>query len=288
MWKSILARINNVFKSNAIAAIDSIEDPVKMYELAVQESEENMNNMTKALSVALGDQKNKERQLQQFTLETESWHQKAKISLAQGNSELAKTALEHKAISTKKVEEYSAITQMLNAKIEEQKKQLSRMKLKHEELKAKKSVFSAKYETAKAQKQMAASLGGLNNSALSQVSRMEEKIYKLESESEALLELTEDNTSTDRKFEDMATNAKVEDDLQQLQLELAKEEEIKNQKKLKIIEQELSKSDNQHNKNVLKQFYNNPPKKLEELNQPKKDNGKDDKNNIIDDFFKKK
>src|SRR5258708_1255705 len=117
MWKSIFNRFMNLFKSKAIAALDNLENPVQMYELAVRESDENIRNMTKAVAMALADQKVRKKNFRQATLESESWLQKAKIAMINNQQELAKKALEHKAISSKKAEEYYALNETLKAKI---------------------------------------------------------------------------------------------------------------------------------------------------------------------------
>jgi len=261
MWKFIFNRFNNLFKSKAMSALDSVENPVEMYALAVHESEKNLQSMTKAIALALADQKSKERELNQALLETESWKAKAKAAIAQNHAELARTALEHKAIAEKKAEEYHALNEMLKAKIEDQKQQLKRFKMKHEELKAKKSIYAAKYETAKAQKNLAESLGGLNNTALSEVSRLEEKINKLEAESEALLELTDAENHEVMKLEESFTSYKIEEDFQALQAQVAEEKSEKSQSKMKQIENELLKNNNKQNKaNEINEFYSLKPK----------------------------
>ena len=242
MWKKIGSRFNNLFKAKAISVLDAVENPVEMYELAVHESDTNLQNLTKAIAIALADQKNRERELNQAVLEAESWKVKAKAALEHGQSDLAKSALERKVIAENKVNEYTALNEMLKRKIDEQKVQLDRFKVKHEELKAKKSIYTAKYQTAKAQKQLSESLGGLNNSALSSVSRLEEKINRLEAESEAIFELTSGQNEIDTQLEKLETNSKVTNELEMLQLEMAKDAEKKQAEKMKRIEQQLNQT----------------------------------------------
>lgn len=281
MWRTIWNRINNLFKSKALSVLDTVENPVEMYELAVQESEVNIQNLTKAIAIALADQKNRERELNQALLESESWKTKAKAALEQSASDLARAALERKVIAEKKVEEYTALNQMLKKKIDEQKTQLDRFKVKHEELKAKKSIYAAKYQTAKAQKQMAESFGGLNQSALSNVSRLEEKINKLEAESEAVFELTSGQNELDTQLENLEKNSRVDEEMERLQQELAQKEEAKQQEKMRRIEQQLNqsslppKTEKDTNK-LLNDFYSKPNK------QALPPSGKD----AMDNFFK--
>lgn len=278
MWKSIWNRFMNLFKSKALSTLDALENPVEMYELAVQESDQNIQNLTKAIALALADQKNRERELNQAQLESESWKQKAKSALEQSQPDLARAALERKAIAEKKVEEYGALNEALKAKIDDQRKQLERFKVKHEELKAKKSIYSAKYQTAKAQKQMAESLGGLNQTALSSVSRLEEKINRLEAESEAIFELTGGQNTLDTQLENLEMSSKVNADLDALREEMERTEEAKKIQKMKVIEQQLGekKSENQDVNKQINDFYAKSNK------QALPPSGKD----IMDSFFK--
>jgi phage shock protein A len=278
MWKTIWSRFINLFKSKALSVLDAVENPVEMYELAVQESEQNIQNLTKAIAIALADQKNRERELQQAQLESESWRSKAKTALEQAHPDLARSALERKIIAEKKVEEYGALNASLKSKIEEQRKQLDRFKTKHEELKAKKSIYTAKYQTAKAQKQMAESLGGLNQTALSSVSRLEEKINRLEAESEALSELTGGSQELDTQLENLVLNNKVEDELEQLRLETAAKEEQKRQQKMQFIADQLNEKPKKASDHVDKQLNDFYEKSSKKILPP---NGKD----AMDSFF---
>jgi len=283
MWKYIWSRISNLFKSKTLATVDKLENPVEMYELAVRESDLNIQNITKALSVALADQKNRERQLEQSKLESESWTQKAKAALQSGQQDLAVAALERKSISDKKVEEYTAINQALRQKIDIQIKQLENFKVKHEELKAKKSIYTAKYETAKALKTMTDSMGGLNNSALSEIGRLEEKINKMDAEAEAIMELTSGDSQLENRLSELATSSKVQDDLERLKAEVAQADEAKKAQKLKNIEQQLNvpapkaiEAPKDKDK-LLNEFYTQQAKSLPSGNK-----------DSFDDFFNKK
>lgn len=279
MWKYIWSRISNLFKSKTLATVDKLENPVEMYELAVRESEQNIQNITKALSVALADQKNRERQLDQAKLESESWQNKAKAALTQSQQDLAVAALERKSISDKKVEEYTAINQALRQKIDIQMKQLENFKVKHEELKAKKSIYTAKYETAKALKTMTDSMQGMNTTALGEISRIEEKINKLDAEAEAMMEITSGDTQLDNKLAELATTARVQDDLEKLMLEVEAQKQAKEIQKAKAIEDQMNKNQASlppaPKQNLLNDFYQTPA--------PKQNN-----QGAIDDFFNKK
>jgi phage shock protein A len=244
MWR-IFQRIFSIFKAKTETALDKIEDPVEMMRLATIEFEEAIKKSQKALADVMADLKLKEKTLEQAKLSSESWWSKAKLAKMQEDEELATKALEQKSISDAKVSEFTALVQHLQQNVELLKKQLEKNKLKLEEVRSKQSIYAAKAETAKSQKQIAESLGGLNNDALSNLSKYEEQIDKMEAKSNALTELNNVNTKLEDDFGKLEKSAKVNADMELLNQEMEKEKEAKKLKKeqdsLKKIEQSVPK-----------------------------------------------
>ena len=241
MWR-ILERILNIFKAKTEKALDKIEDPVEMMRLATIEFEQAINKSHKALAEVMADLKMKEKTLEQAVFTSESWWDKAKMAKKDGNEELAAKALEQKAISDTKVNEFKALVLHLKQNVDLLKKQLEKNKLKLEEIRSKESIYAAKAETAKAQKQIAESLGGLNNNALSNLSKYEDQINKLEAKSNALTELNEVNSKLEDEFIDLGRSSRVNSDMELLNEELEKEEEQKRIKKEEISMKKIQQS----------------------------------------------
>ena len=102
MWTSILKRILNISKAQAHSALDTIEDPVQMMQLAVAELEASIVKLSKAVAVAMANQKKLQKDHEQFKLEAISWYQRAALAMQNGNEDLAKKALTQKTLAEKK------------------------------------------------------------------------------------------------------------------------------------------------------------------------------------------
>lgn len=268
MWTNILKRILNISKAKANDTLDHIEDPVQMMKLAVTELEEAIAKVTKALAIAMANQLRLEKDHEQFKLEGISWYQKAATALQSGNEELAKKALSQKALAEKKEHEYGALAQNSRQTVQQLNIQLDEFKLKLEEARTKQRIYTAKAESAKAQKQISESLGGLNASAIANMSKYEDRINQLSAEAESLTALNSMTNTLNREFREIETGMRVQTDLEQLKNQLAVESEKQKEERLNDIQ-----------------------KKFNEMNQPgsqvpETGNQKPDIDKLLNDFFK--
>jgi phage shock protein A len=223
MWLSIMQRLANIFKAKAHTAVDQLENPVEMSKLAVAELEKAINDATEAFSIALANHKKWDRELQQATLASENWKQKAKMAIGQANEELAKKALIEKSNEDKKMTEYTAIFQKSEKDIKTLRQNLDSLQFKLKEMKAKQSVLEAKAKNAEAQGKIAKQLQGIGTSALSNFQRYEDKINEMADQSEAMQE----SLFSQKQLE---SNVQVANDLDILKMEMQNEEQKKKEK----------------------------------------------------------
>lgn len=268
MWTNLLKRLLNISKAKANDTLDHIEDPVQMMKLAVVESEEAITKVTKALAIAMANQLRLEKDHEQFRLEGISWYQKAAIALQSNNEELAKKALSQKALAEKKEHEYGALAENSRRMVQQLSAQLDEFKLKLEETRTKQRIYAAKAESAKAQKQISESLGGLNSSAMANMSRYEDKINQLAAEAESLTSLNAMSGGLNREFREIETDMSVQTDLEQLRNKLAAESQKQKEERLNEIQ-----------------------KKFNDMNQPGsqvpgQNSQKADIDKLLNDFFK--
>ncbi len=266
MWTNLIKRVLNLGKAHAHAGIDALEDPVKMMQLAIQELDEAVIKVTKALSVALANQQRLEDEQNQFRLETISWYQKASIALQKGEEELAQKALRQKAFADTKATEYALLATNAKQAVEQLTEQLDDLKLRLDETKTKQKIYAAKAASATAQKQIAESLGGLNQSALANMERYEDKIKQWEAEAKALTSLNNATADLDKSFKNLENEASIADDLAKIKAELNQKEQSEQQQKMADLQRKFEEM----NKPV-------PPKNL----PPNKNIDK-----LLDDFFK--
>jgi phage shock protein A len=244
MWSTILKRLANIFKAKAHRAVDSLENPVEMLKLAVAELEKAITDATEAFSIAIANHKKWDRELQQATLGSENWKQKAKLAIAQSNEDMAKKALTEKANEDRKVTEYTAIFQKSDKDIKVLRQNLDTLQLKLKEMKSKQSILEAKAKNAEAQGKIARQLQGIGTSALSNFQRYEDKINEMADQSEALQESLFSARQLEREFDQLESAVVVSSELENLKLEMQTEEEKKKeQMEKKKIEQVRIKLD---------------------------------------------
>lgn len=263
MLKNLLNRILNISKAQAHTTLDAIEDPVQMMNLAVIELEESISKLSKAVAVAVANQKKLEKDYEQFKLEAMAWHQKATVALQSGKEDLAKQALTHKTLALKKEEEYGLLAQNSKKMVQQLYDQLDDYKLRLQEARTKQKIYAAKAETAKTQRQIAESLGGLNSSALANMEKYENQINQISAEAEAISELSSNNRNLDREIREIETSLIVEGEYEKLKRQL------------------FESAENQRIENV-KRYLDSPaflPEKTTESTQKL--------DNLLNEFFKK-
>ena len=223
MWTKLFKRFLNIFKAKANDALDRAEDPVQMLKLAIEELALSVNKVTESLSKAMANEKDLRKKFEQYRMSAESWTQKATYALKSNDEELAKQALAKKALDSKQSEQFYLLSENARKNTTLLKQQLDQLKIKLEEAKVKKNILIAQAESAKAQTEIARQLGGLDNDALSNFARYEEKINAMTHEADAMTELVGMNNELEREFQKLETNTTVNIELEELKRKLSEE-----------------------------------------------------------------
>jgi len=219
---SIFNRIADIFKANVNDALDKAEDPEKMLKQMVIEMEESVNKATLAVANAIANEKSLERKLAKAKNESAEWHQKAVQAVNANREDLAKAALQKKAISERNALDLEPIYIQAKTTSDKMREQLNILKNKLEEARSRQSTLIARSQAAKAQKQIAQSFSGVGSDAFGKFDKFETKIEKLESEAEAYETLAGEDTSLDMQFKELATSSSVDNDLLALKASLGK------------------------------------------------------------------
>lgn len=275
MWGKLFQRFLNIFKAKANDALDRAEDPVQMMKLAIAEMELSIKNSTEALAKAMGNGKQLKNKLDELNKEALGWYGKATQAIKTGNDDLGKKALEKKSLLDGQIEQYQGMVEHSNKTVDQLKVQLDRMKTKLDEAKSKESILAAKVQNAKAHKEIGAQLGGIGDSPLADFKKYEDKINKLEAEAEAYTELSEHTGKLDREFEVLLTDSKVVGEFDAIKADLLALEERKKNEELEKKDKKIAQHFNETQK------LNSAPKPIQ-LTQ-----NTEDKQKMIDNFFKK-
>lgn len=217
---SIFRRITDIFKSNVNDALDQAEDPEKMLKQMVLEMEESVNKTTLSVAQAIANEKSLQRKIESQKHLVDDWHSKATQALQANREDLAKAALEKKAIAEKNCKDLEPILAQATNTANKLREQLNMLNAKLEEAKSRQSTLIARSQAAKTQKQLAQAVGGIGNDSFGKFEKYESKIEKLESEAEAFDELSSNSTSLENEFKNLSNNSNVDSELAKLKEEL--------------------------------------------------------------------
>jgi phage shock protein A len=217
---SIFRRIADIFKANVNDALDRAEDPEKMLKQMVLEMEESVNKATMAVAQAIANEKSLERKIAKAQEQSRDWQQKAVQALQAGREDLARAALEKKAVADRNIADLQPIYEQAKATTAKLRAQLDQLKAKLDEARARQSTLIARSQAAKAQKQIAQAFSGVGSDAFSKFDKFEGKIEQLEAEAGAYEQLAGESTSLEQEFKLLGSSATVEEELAKLKASL--------------------------------------------------------------------
>ncbi|KAK6911443.1 PspA/IM30 [Dillenia turbinata] len=191
---NLFDRFARVVKSYANAILSSFEDPEKILEQAVLEMNDDLTKMRQATAQVLASQKRLENKYKAAEQASEDWYRKAQLALRKGDEDLAREAL-------KRRKSYADNASSLKAQLDQQRSVVDNLvsntrllESKIQEAKSKKDTLKARAQSAKTATKVSEMLGNVNtSSALSAFEKMEEKVLAMESQAEALGQLTNDD-----------------------------------------------------------------------------------------------
>ncbi|XP_048427427.1 membrane-associated 30 kDa protein, chloroplastic-like isoform X2 [Pyrus x bretschneideri] len=216
---NLFDRFARVVKSYANALISTFEDPEKILEQAVLEMNDDLTKMRQATAQVLASQKRMENKYKAAEQASEDWYRKAQLALQKGEEDLAREAL-------KRRKSFADNANTLKSQLDQQKAVVDNLvsntrllESKIQEARSKKDTLKARAQSAKTATKVSEMVGNVNtSSALSAFDKMEEKVLAMESQAEALGQLTTDDL--EGKFA-LLEGSSVDDDLANLKKELS-------------------------------------------------------------------
>ncbi|KAK8947503.1 hypothetical protein KSP40_PGU009511 [Platanthera guangdongensis] len=216
---NLFDRLARVIKSYANAILSTVEDPEKILEQAVLEMNDDLTKMRQATAQVLASQKRMENKYKAAQQASDDWYRRAQLALEKGDDNLAREAL-------KRRKSYADSASSLKTQLEQQKGVVDNLvsntrllESKIQEARSKKDTLKARAQSAKTATKVSEMLGNVNtSSALSAFEKMEEKVMAMESQAEALNQLTTDDL--EGKFA-LLESSSVDDDLAKLKRELS-------------------------------------------------------------------
>ncbi|KAF4373300.1 hypothetical protein CsatB_021373 [Cannabis sativa] len=216
---NLFDRFARVVKSYANAVISSFEDPEKILDQTVIEMSDDLTKMRQATAQVLASQKRLENKYKAAQQASEEWYRKAQFALEKGDENLAREALKRRKSFADNANSLKAQLDQQKGVVENLVSNTRLLESKIQEARSKKDTLKARAQSAKTQTKVSEMLGNVNTSnALSAFEKMEEKVMAMESQAEALGQLTSDDL--EGKFA-LLEGSSVDDDLASLKKELS-------------------------------------------------------------------
>ena len=223
----IFSRISTLFKSEANAAIDKLEDPEKMLNQTIRDMQEQLAQAKTQVAESIAFEKKLKMQLDKANENAKEWENKAMAAVNAGRDDLAAQALQRQAECQKEADKLRVQWQAQKEGCDKIKTKLKGMNDKIEEAKRKKSLLVAQAKRAEATKTINKTLAGLNDAgAFDTFDRMAEKVEAMEAEAQAAEDLAEDyagGTSLEKEIDSLSANsASTNDALAALKAKMGK------------------------------------------------------------------
>ncbi|XP_071723313.1 LOW QUALITY PROTEIN: membrane-associated protein VIPP1, chloroplastic-like [Rutidosis leptorrhynchoides] len=216
---NLFGRFARVVKSYANAILSSFEDPEKILDQTVLEMNEDLTKMRQATAQVLASQKQLENKYKAAQQASEDWYRRAQLALSKGDEDLAREALKRRKTLADNASSLKAQLDQQKGVVENLISNTRLLESKIQEAKSKKDTLKARAQSARTATKVQEMIGTVDtSSALSAFEKMEEKVLAMESQADALNQLTSDDL--EGKFA-LLESSSVDDDLANLKKELS-------------------------------------------------------------------
>jgi phage shock protein A len=231
----LAGRMSTVIKSKISRLLDRAEDPGETLDYGYQKQVELLQNVKKGIADVVTSKKRLQMQTQKMEQQIVKLDTQARQALSQGREDLARTALERKALVQG---EMQSIDQQVN-ELETQQEQLTenekKLRAKIEAFRSKKEVIKAQYSAAEAQVKISEAASGVGEEMADvglAIQRAEDKTEQMRARGQAVEELEKAGTfedltqlgppqdDIDRELAQLGTGAQVDDELSKMKAEL--------------------------------------------------------------------
>jgi len=198
----LFKRFRDALRANINELISRAEDPEKMLNQIILDMNEQLIEAKKSVASAIADEKRLERQIGEYRSKTQDWENKAMMAVRAGKDDLAKEALLRKQESEGYMKELEPQWRAQRESVGQLKESLKQLQKKIDEAHRKKNILIARAKRAETQRRLQSMVGNLSDtSAFDAFDRMTEKVERLESEADALSEMSRTASEDDLEAE---------------------------------------------------------------------------------------
>jgi phage shock protein A len=214
-------RITTIIRANISDLIDRAEDPEKMVKQLLQDMENDLVEVKKAVALAIATEKRLFNDFEEHQKKADEWQKKAELAIGNGRDDLAKEALSRKKTEQTTADGFNTQYEAQRKNVTTLKEQLGQLESKIAEARIKKDLLIARSRQAEAQENIQRTIGKVDTSgAMSAFERMERKVEEKEATAAALTDLNGD--SLEAEFKKLESTSDVDDELAALKAKMGK------------------------------------------------------------------
>jgi phage shock protein A len=231
----LAGRMSTVIKAKISKLLDRAEDPGETLDYGYQKQVELLQNVKKGIADVVTSKKRLQMQTQKMEQQIVKLDTQARQALSQGKEDLARTALERKALVQGELQSIDQQVKELETQQEQLTENEKKLRAKIEAFRSKKEVIKAQYSAAEAQVRISEAASGVGEEMADvglAIQRAEDKTEQMRARGQAVEELEKAGTfedltqlgppqdDIDRELAQLGTGAQVDDELAKMKSEL--------------------------------------------------------------------
>lgn len=221
---SIFERFRTIFKANANELADRLEDPAAIINQKLEELDDKLDRAQGALVKEMAEIKLLEQKVRETEDGVRLYQERAEKAVKAGNDDLAKKALEEKARLSATLTDLTRQRDDQASVVSELKADLEKLQKLRDDFRNRQSLLSLKEERAKSKEEINAIRAEIDPDHIGrEMSRMSEKIDRMDAQAQATKELADQKGGSDAEAAFRALDSSgtpVEDELAALKKKL--------------------------------------------------------------------
>jgi phage shock protein A len=229
----LMARASAVVRAKLSRLLDRAEDPGETLDYSYERQLQLLQDVKRGMADVVTSKKRLQLQSGKLEQEVVKLEKQARQAVGAGREDLARQALERKAMVQQQLQGLDVQVQELEAQQERLVSSERQLSAKVEAFRSQKEVIKAQYSAAEAQVRIGEAASGIGEQMADTglaIQRARDKTEQMQAraaavdelvESGALEDFTSDQTSLDRELAQLSSSSQVEDELERMKAELA-------------------------------------------------------------------
>ena len=226
---SVVRRLWYLLRGKSQAILSKLEKPEEQLSVFIEELNDSVVKLQKSVAATVADEKKLKLQLEKMVESMNNWEQKAMLALKGGDEALAREALMRKEDTEKQAKTLHTSWRAQKEAAERLKSNLGQAKSHVEEAKRQYTLLLARYRAAQTQQKLTETLAPVSDESPMQfIEDLNDKILKIEAETEANMELIGEGVGSDleQKFVQLEANQRGDQALLELKAKLESQKQI--------------------------------------------------------------